>query len=371
LTLATSDAAAMRRRAGLALLAAVGIAGLYLALQPSAKGNAPGSGAAVSTAAPGRPARLPPRLSPSGVVNVDDDGGAPVADESKGRTVFSAQWGSGKDQLGRDRPVEGNPSGPMSLAVDGKGRVHVLDGINGRVVRRGADGKPETTVPVSLIDPQDMAVGEDGSMAVLDRFVDKSVALYDENGQLRGELPIVGEGVEDVGTVTGVFVDGADVYVEREHGPLVKIGDTSGGFADPRTEIPGRPSRDGLSFLNAGITDAQAGRVYVSAIDRATDQHRFTRELRLKAFVRSIVLLDSDKAGTIYFAAEVEQADGQDMVLLSCLEPLKGTPVGAAVLPVNTLPEESFRDLVVLDEGGVVYALRSEQGVTYVRYDCE
>ena len=152
---------------------------------------------------------------------------------------------------------------------------------------------------------------------------------------------------------------------------LVKLGDTSGNLALPRTELPGRPSRDGTLFLNAGITDAQVGRVYVSAIDRSTNNHRFTRELRLRSFVRAIVLLDSDLAGTIYFASEVEVEGGGEVVLLTCLEPLKGTPVGGAVLPVNTMPEETFRDLTVQNEGGVLYAQRSEEGVTYVHYDCE
>jgi hypothetical protein len=96
-----------------------------------------------------------------------------------------------------------------------------------------------------------------------------------------------------------------------------------------------------------------------------------TRELRLQAFVRAILLLDTDRAGTIYLATLVEQPDSSEVVLLNCLEPLKGVVVGSAVLPPNTLPEETFRDFTVLDEGGVIYALRTEQGVSYLKYDCE
>jgi hypothetical protein len=261
--------------------------------------------------------------------------------------------------------------GPMSLAHDAQGRIYVLDQVNGRVVRYGKDGKPEATSDVKLTSAQDLAVAGDGSMAVLDRLSNKSIALYDPNGALRTEIPIAGEGVEETGLVTGVFVDGKDVYVEREHGPLVKIGDTDGHLAEPRTEIPGRPSRDGLSFLNAGIIDAPAGRAYVSSIERATGQHRFTRELKLRVAIHSIVLLDTDKKGTIYFATEVGEDQEPPFILLSCLEPLKGMPVGSAVLPANTLPEETFRDLTVLDDGGVILALRSDQGVTYSRYDCQ
>jgi hypothetical protein len=294
---------------------------------------------------------------------------ATPAKAGKGNTLFTAAWGSKDDQLGRERPQEGNPIGPMSFDVDGKGRVHVLDGVNGRLVTRNADGKTESTTVLDAPYPEDIAVADDGSTAVLDRHRDKSISLYDENGKRVGKLPLEGENVPDTGSVTGVFVDGKDVYVEKEHGPLVKLGTMGGIPASPRNEIPGRPTRDGLSFINAGIIEAPAGRVYVSSIDRQTNQHRFTRELKLQAFVHSLVLLDTDKSGTIYFGADVE-AGSSSQVLLYCLDPQSGAPTGSAVLPSNTLPEESFRDYTVLDDGGVIQALRTEQGVSYTRYDC-
>jgi hypothetical protein len=243
--------------------------------------------------------------------------------------------------------------------------------VNGRIVRRGADGKPEAAIKIQPEAAQDLAVAADGSTAVLDRFSSKSVALYDENGQPRGELPLKGEGIEDPGLVTGVFVDGKDVYVEKEHGPLVLLGDMSGAPAGQQTEIPGRPSRDGLSFIKAGLIDPPAGRVYVTSTERATMKHRFTREMRLELPVQSIVLLDTDKSGVIYFGVQVERAPQDDVVLLTCLEPSKGVPFGTAVMPANTMPEETFRDFAVLDEGGVIYSLRSESGVSYQKYDCE
>ena len=316
-----------------------------------------------STRKPGRPA--PP---PTGSAIVAPDRDAAAAD---GKVVFFSAWGgSHKDQLGRERPQEGNPMGPMSLAHDARGNIYVLDQVNGRVVRRGPDGAIESTSAVTLRAAQDVAVGKDGSMAVLDRLGDKAIALYDPAGAIKAQLPLEGEGITETGYVTGVFVDGSDVYVEREHGPLVKVGDVNGTPAEPRTEIPGRPSRDGLSFLNAGLVDAPAGRAYVSSIDRASGQHRFTRELRLKAAIHGILLLDSDKAGTIYLAASLHEDPHTDWVLLQCLEPLHGAPIGSALLPVNTLPEETFRDLTVLDDGGVIYALRASDGVTYRHYDC-
>ncbi len=360
-----------KRTVVVGLLLAALIVALFFATRAPSQGGASGAVTAVSPAAPLRPGRPGKPRAASSAAGTTGTRDLAAEGPSSGQTLFEAKWGSGPAELGRERPSEGNPMGPMSVAVDGKGRVYVLDEVNGRIVRRGADGKPETTFPVGAMAPQDMTVAADGSTVVLDRFVDKQVVIYDESGKLRADIPIEGEGIDDVGLVTGVFTDGPDIYVEREHSSLVKVGDTSGLMAEPRAEIPGRPSRDGQLFLNAGITEAPVGRVYVSAIDRATNAHRFTRELRLRSFVRAIVLLDSDLAGTIYFAAEVEVEGGGEVILLSCLEPLKGTPVGGAVLPVNTMPEETFRDLVVQNEGGVLYAQRTEQGVTYVHYDCE
>jgi hypothetical protein len=326
--------------------------------------------AATNAAANGeKPAALAPGGEP---ITIVVDAGAKDADAAKGPDVFfSATWGSGRlDQLGRARPSEANPEGPMSVNVDGQGRMFVLDQVNGRVLRVGSDGKPQGVIPLKQQEAaQDLAIAADGNVAVLDRFSSKSVIMYDQNGNALGELPLEGEGIEETGLTTGVFVDGQDVYVEKEHGPLVRIGTTDGKPASDRGEIPGRPSRDGNSFLNAGLIDAPAGRMYVSAIDRATMQHRFTRELRQGAQILGILLLDSDKLGTIYLATLVTQGEAEKLIL-TCLEPLKGYPTGSAELPVNTLPEETFRDLVVLDDGGVIYSVRSEQGVSYQRYDC-
>lgn len=365
----------MRKGAMVATLFALGVGAALLASRACTKPEKPAPAAQTSAssrridvAAALREGRAAASAAPTG--SAASNGAN--AGSTNGDLVFSAPWGGQSlDQLGRSRPSEANPEGPMSMTVDGKGRVYVLDQVNNRIVRRGIDGKPEAAIPIQALAAQDLAVGGDGSTAVLDRLANKSVALYDASGALKGELPLAGDGVEETGLLTGVFVDGNDVYVEREHGPLVKIGDTSGQPAEPRTEIPGRPSRDGLSFLKAGLIEPGAGRAYVASIDRATMLHRFTRELRVEAPIRGIVLLDTDKAGEIYFAMQVSRGPDDDVVFLTCLEPLKGLPIGTAVLPANTMPEETFRDLAVLDEGGVVYALRSESGVSYQRFDCE
>ncbi|HYI02054.1 hypothetical protein, partial [Hyalangium sp.] len=225
--------------------------------------------------------------------------------------------------------------------------------------------------------PQDIAMARDGTLLVLDRLKDKTVAILDpDTGALRGELPVQGRGVPETGLVTGTFVDGDSVYVEREHGALVRIGDTSGKADPERPEIPGRPTRDGRSYVLAGITDRSSGRLFLNAVDRQTGQHRYTREYRLGFPLMTIALLDSDLSGTLYLGVTGElpsltaAAPTQPGLRVFCVDPLDGKVLGQTDLPLNTLPEETFRDFAVLDEGGLLYRHITESGVTLMRARC-
>ena len=279
-------------------------------------------------------------------------------------------WGSGPGQLGRDRRPEGNAEGPMSLTASRNGELLVLDQANGRLARYGADGKFKDSVPLTVQSAQDVVQSPDGKSFVLDRLADGAVAILDPDGKQVGELPLLGVAVKEGGAVTGLFVDGEDVYVEQEHGVLNRIGDIKGKADQTQPEVPGRPTRDGRSFISAGIVDGAAGRLFVSAIDRQAMAQRFTREYRLPPRVSSIALLDTDGSGIIYLAVLLEPPEGKEAVQLMCLDPLDGRPLGGAVLPANTLPEETFRDFAVLDNGGVIYSFRTEEGVELRRYDC-
>jgi hypothetical protein len=259
----------------------------------------------------------------------------------------------------------------MSFALDGKGGFWVLDQVNNRMVRYGADGAVTGEQRLEQRVPQDVVVAPDGSTLVLDRLGDKSIAVFGADGAPKGTIPLEGKGIEETGAITGVFVDGVDVYTEVEHGTLVGVGTTDGKEPSEKKELPGRPSRDGRLLLSAGITQAQEGRMWVSAVRRDPIEHQFTREFRLTGAVLYLLLLDSDRLGTIYVAALRESTPrGAPSVTLMCLEPERGEPIGTVELPANTAADETFREMSVLDEGGVVYAVRSEEGISYQYYPC-
>lgn len=285
-------------------------------------------------------------------------------------------WGSGEDQLGRDRPTEGNPTAPMSLTFDREGNAVVLDQVNGRLVRLGPDGKALGTIPLTVQSAQDVAIAEDGTIAVLDRLADKTVALHDPTGTPIGNLTLQGKGLEQGGLSTGLFVDGDSVYVEAEHGPLIRVGGLDGTSDTERPQLPGRPSRDGKAFLSANLGPRGSSKVYVHSVDRASRQHRFSREYLLPLPVLSIMMLDSDASGVIYVAVSGEEPHPPEevrpkhWVRLLCLDALDGAPLGTADLPSNAMPEETFRDFAVPDSGGVLYSVRTPEGMTLQRYTC-
>lgn len=257
----------------------------------------------------------------------------------------------------------------MSLVADGHGGAMLLDQVNGRVVHLDAAGKPTGSWKLPSRGAQDLATADDGTVAVLDRLGTKDVKLFDDHGAEKGVLTLEGKGVKESGAVTGVFTDGNKVYAETEHGALTLLGTTDGQAGD-RSELPGRPSRDGTSYISAGITNANDGRVWVSAITRATNQHRFTRELKMGTPIPSLLLLDSDKAGVMYLAMLAMPQENEPMVLLSCLAGKDGTPMSTVQIPANTIAEETFREFAVLDGGGVLHLEMTDSGATYRKYDC-
>lgn len=319
-----------------------------------------------------RPTTTVERLRASGSRG---DGGVPRAIGGSAGHLASFTWGSGEGQLGKSEANESNPEAPMSLTVDALGNVWILDQVNNRLVKLGPDGTPQGNVPLPLQAAQDVAVTADGTALVMDRLVDKAIAVIGPDGKQKGELPLVGRGLEEGGASTGLFSDGNDVYVEREHGDSVLIGDSSGKASAERPEVPGRPAQDNKTYLTAGIVDGPSGLVMVTAIDKASRQHRFTRQLPMGQHVVGLNALDADQSGIIYLGVIVMLPSStpeaaQFGVTLVCLDPVDGRPLAASQLPANSTPEETFREVYVLPQGGVVMLVRSELGAELVRYQC-
>lgn len=285
------------------------------------------------------------------------------------------EWGTGSGALGHKLPKEGNPEAPMSLAIGPDGTRWVLDQVNDRIVRYDKNGKVIDTIPLTVKGAQDIVATKDGGAVVLDRLADKRAVIVGPDGKVSGTLTLEGKGLPEGGAATGVFVDGNNVYVEREHEQLVKLGDTKGNADPDRKEIPGRPTRDGSGYIRAWLGEVPGQRAFVTFTNKEPEAHRFTRQLNTTFMATGIVLLDTDRTGIIYLGVLGGKPSpsgelGDPFITVYCLEPAHGAPIGTATVPANTSPEETFRELAVLDEGGVLYMKRSEKGITVTPIDC-
>lgn len=325
---------------------------------------APSSAASSSASGGGGAPIASPSASAADTLDAGADEAQGAAPDAGPRVLFAAAWGSGAGKLGRDRPAEGNPEGPMSLALAGRD-VLVLDQVNGRLARYDADGRLKGTSDAPTT-AQDLAVAKDGTVAMIDRLVGKTVTLVDANGKKIGELPL-GARIAEPGLVTGVVIDGTNVYAEKEHGALVLLGSTDGTPTGESIQLAGRPSRDGTLLLTAGISSKGAGRAYVNAMDRGTTTSRFAVQVSFPRPAQAIVLLDSDVKGKIYLG--VAAGDPGDAVI-ACLDPSDGRVLGRVTLPLSHTPEESFRDFSVSDDGAIVFAVRTDDGVSYQSATC-
>jgi hypothetical protein len=109
--------------------------------------------------------------------------------------VASAAWGTGAGEVGLEDGVQQEPIGASSFDVDSSGAVSLLDEVNHRLLRFGADGDATTTVPLAVSGREaDLALESDGSIDVLELpAIDQPMPLlssFDPSGQLRSTTQV-------------------------------------------------------------------------------------------------------------------------------------------------------------------------------------
>ena len=303
-------------------------------------------------------------------------GGAPLASSAgttnrTGSVVVQGSWGGGLGQFGRKKAAESSPEGPMGLSVAPDGSVLIVDQVNRRI-ERYRDGKPVSTTPIGGDTVQDLALLPEGRLAVLDRFVDKGVQIYESDGRLLNDVVLGGQ--TELGSLTGVFADASGVYVEREHGLVLRIADASGNRVTGERELQGRPSRDGQLVISAALLERQSGQFLVRAIDRVKGSPVWERVIQLPTPILHMVMLDSDKQGRIYAAAvtaleeQVPPYRLTDEALFAVQLGRDGSERGRLKLPPLHGSDETFRPVSVGDDGSLYVMRSSESGLTVTRY---
>lgn len=278
----------------------------------------------------------------------------------------------GPNGLGRGQSEDGYPGGPNSFATAPDGTTWVLDQFNKRMVRLGPDGKILETRPTKLESPADIALGKDGSMAVIDRTRQNQVELFDAQGRSKGTLPLPNAVPGQPSELTRVFVEKDKVYAQRgEGGPLFALGGTD-GRPETGKEINGQYSRDGKLLISAGVTNFDQGRVWIGGADPATQAHVFTREADLGNELEQILLLDSDLSGMIYLVVKATfDSDGAASTLVLCADGnARGRITRMFSLPYPNDPLDTFRKFDVDPNGGLLAAEYTDTGVAYRLHSC-
>jgi len=286
----------------------------------------------------------------------------------KSEEVFRAAWGGAKGQLGRRPANESSPEGPMSFAVDARGRAFVLDQVNGRV-QIFQPGEEPRSLPVPGDTYQDVALTKDDGLVLLDRLSKESVAFADTRGKVTHEIPLAGEGVPEGGDVTGLFQRDDGTWVEVKHANLVKIADASGAPLDDRTIVQGRFGAEG-SVLRASKSGDRAAYVAEKTERGVAPLAKVSFDLPLWQLLE----LDTDAKGRVFLGASLmEESSAPPFEVLDAREVVvvldrHGSELGRLDLPASTGPEESFRRIRVGADGAVYHLTYDEQGATMRRY---
>lgn len=307
---------------------------------------------------------LPVAATPERVTRVAAAAARPI----ETREVFRARWGASRGELGRRGANESNPEGPMSFAVDPGGRAFVLDQVNGRV-QIFEPGREPRTVPLPGDTYQDVALGKDDGLVLLDRLSKEAVAFADARGRITHEIPLAGEGVAEAGDVTGLFQESDGTWVEVKHANLVKIADESGAPLDDREIVQGRFGLGG-GVLRASKSGSHAAFV----AERSSAGVKVLAKVTFDLPVWQLLELDTDRAGRVFLGASLleegtappfEVADEREVVVVL---DAAGSELRRLELPASSGPEESFRRMRVGADGAFYHLAYDERGATLRRY---
>jgi hypothetical protein len=297
--------------------------------------------------------------------------GEPAERGPEGEVVVSAPWGSGPGEIGRTRPSEGSPEGPMSFALDARGRIHVLDQVNSRI-QIFEKGKEPRSVPLPSDTYQDIEVDSRGNTLVLDRLVTGSIAFIDESGSISHSVPIVGPGVPEGGGVTAMFARDDGVWLEVEHTSSVRVADASGAPDRERPIVAGRPSADGSARLSASLAGPLGASVTVASVTGGTEPVRASVAFPMP--VVGLHALETDGAGRVYLAANlIREGPGpafdilEEREMVVVLSP-GGLEIGRFDIAPPQGPEEQLRPIRVAADGSIYQLICRARGASIERF---
>ncbi|HNS97366.1 MAG TPA: hypothetical protein PKL73_10480 [Polyangiaceae bacterium] len=220
--------------------------------------------------------------------------------------VLQVPWGPEKEALGRVDGDESASVGPMSFAIGQDGSVWFLDQSKFRLARFGKNGF-EREVGIGSETFQDVEIASDGSFVLLDRLVERAVVVMAPSGNIVERIPVQGEGIEDAGLVTAMWLDASGVWLEHLHTHRVRVLDENLRPCE-RQVLRGREVAEGRDVL--GARDDR-GNVSLWIEDRMGGNGRQV-VVSAPEEIGRIIWLQSDPYGNIYAAFHLLAFDPDD-----------------------------------------------------------
>lgn len=282
--------------------------------------------------------------------------------------VVRVKFGSGPDDIGIITPEEANPEGPISFALGSKGEIYILDQVNQRV-QVFKEGKRINTIPILSNTFIDIALIQNGKIALLDNLVKKSVYILDSKGKILNIVPLEGRLIPNAAEVTKVM------YIKNGKfaGIWVSVGDRSiriamadGSSHAERISVPGLFSSDGTRLIRAEkFGDATA------VIYRSKKESFSQWEPEITVFFNMYIIhlfgIWDDKSGRLYLRATLEDKNNKLLNTIVILN-LEGKELKRVNLFVQKMPHEIHRSIRVSSDGHIFQMALDKKGVFVRRY---
>ncbi|MGQ9691820.1 MAG: hypothetical protein ACUVQY_11325, partial [Thermoproteota archaeon] len=231
--------------------------------------------------------------------------------------------------------------GPMSFALDKKGKIYILDQVNNRV-QVFREGKRIKTVPIPFKTFVDSDVTPDSKILLLDNVVKKSVYILDSEGKTLNIIPLEGRQIPYAPSVTEIMCvregkfPGIWVVVEDRS---VRIAMLDATTATDRISLPGIFSWDGRRLMRA----QKIGDVTVSIQISKKDSAALWDDpitIFLNRFIVHLLGLWDEGNGRVFLGAYLENGEPSNTMIVI-------TPEGKELGRVNSLSKRCLMKSIV------------------------
>lgn len=285
--------------------------------------------------------------------------------------ILELPWGSGGWNAGKKEAGESAPEGPMSFALSPAGDIYILDQVNFRVLKFYSDGMPASQIPISAAAFQDIEVSGSGKIILLDRLVGSCVVVMEPDGKEVSSWPVTGAGIAEGGGVTAMFLDKDGLWLEYNHGYMVRVLDDS-LKACHRSVVPGRKLKTGSSVVAAAVE--KPGKARVWTVHPGTGSKLGEKLFSFGQDVYRIAWIETDGSGAIHcmfhlvewFDAANRTPPLEKVVVVKLDKNLKQKASFSS--PYTIRAWEQFREFRVTGEGDVVQMAFTNGGVRLLRW---